>query len=191
MNCNEVQRGLSEPSVSVRMQLRGSSLEWEALAQSCLTSRTYAALLRILWGVGTRTLSAIIVTSLPAALSPADIDIPTPPPRRGTLSQSLRGSQGLCERNPPKGKAGKMSHKQLTGVFWKLVFKRPPFPSHSICSLTLPFTPRISCSCSLPQNFSKRKRHSYFLLRKSRKLVWTWGWLRQPREGKLINCCIT
>lgn len=190
MNCNEVQRGLSVPQ-------RFSVCSWEA---PLLSKRHWH---RAVSPPGPLQLSSEFSGALAPGLSLLLLWLHYQLhchqlrhshrmcPRRGTLSQSLRGSQCLCERNPPKGKAGKISHKQLTGVFWKLVFKRPPFPSHSICSLTLPFTPGISCSCSLPQNFSKRKRHSYFLLRKSRKLVWTRGWLRQPREGKLINCCIT
>lgn len=75
-----------------------------------------AMLLRIVRSRGARTPSAIIIiiiiASRPAAMSPAHGDILTLPPRRSTFSRSLRGTRCLCERNPPKGKLGKMSQKQ-------------------------------------------------------------------------------
>lgn len=77
-----------------------------------------AQLLRIVGGSGARTPSTIIMrASLPAALSPAHGDILTLPPRRSKLSQSLRGTQCLCERNPPKREGWKNEPEAVTGVF--------------------------------------------------------------------------
>lgn len=76
----------------------------------------------------------------------------------------FKGDSGPLWKKPSQREGWKNEPEAVTGVFWKLVFKRPPFPSHSICSLTLPLTPGASCSRSLPQNLSKRqKTFSYFL----------------------------
>lgn len=89
-------------------------------------------------------------------------------------------------KKPSQREAWKNEPEAVTGVFWKLVFKRPPFPSHSICSLTLPLTPGASCSRSLPQNLSKRQKTlSYFLTSQE-----NWNGLEYGKanpRGKIIN----
>lgn len=73
------------------------------------------------------------------------------------FSEFKEDSEPLWKK-PSQKEGWKNEPEAVTGVFWKVVFKRPPFPSHSICSLTLPLTPGASCSRSLPQNLSKRQK---------------------------------
>lgn len=112
----------------------------------------------------------MLITGLPAVLSPAQVNIPTPP-RRSIFCQNSRGISAFVKETLPKGRMGKRARSRNWDPL-NIKFKRPPFPSHSICSLTLPLTPRASCSCSLPQNLSNRQK-TLLLPYKSRKLEWT------------------
>lgn len=58
------------------------------------------------------------------------------------VPSEFKGESVLLWKKPHQRKGWKNEPKAVTGVFWKLGFKRPPFPSHSICSLTLPLTPQ-------------------------------------------------
>lgn len=53
----------------------------------------------------------------------------------------LKGDSVPLWKKPSQREGWKNEPEAVTGVFWKLVFKRPPFPPGSICSLTLPLTP--------------------------------------------------
>lgn len=54
----------------------------------------------------------------------------------------FEGDSVTLWKKPSQREGWKTEPQAVTGLYWKLVFKRPPFPSHSICSLTLPLTPR-------------------------------------------------
>lgn len=62
--------------------------------------------------------------------------------QKGHVSSEFKGESVPLWKKPYQREGWKNEPEAVTGVFWKLGFKRPPFPSHSICSLTLPLTPQ-------------------------------------------------